>query len=139
MRYRLAAVIASCVLAGIPWMSQAQEKTPPEEDKKAAAEDDDTKFQESLNSLGLSSGYAVKCNEKDTGTVETITLQALEVGNQLVQMFGTDAAFRFVFYAGIGAAGSKLDTAKCSQYMTEWTNIMKKHPEIDRALIKEKK
>jgi hypothetical protein len=91
-------------------MAQAQEKTPPEEDKKAAAaaEDDDTKFQESLNSLGWSAGYAVKCNEKDTGTVETITLQALEVGNQLVQMFGTDAAFRFVFSAGIGAAGSKL-------------------------------
>jgi hypothetical protein len=141
MSYIFTMLIVTEMLVGVPWVSHAQEKTPPEGGSKAtaAAEDDDTKFQESLNSLGLSAGYAGKCNEKNAETVETLTLQALEVGNELVQMFGTDAAFRFVFYVGIGAAGSKLDPAKCAQYLSEWQNFTKKYPELEKVGRKGKK
>jgi hypothetical protein len=141
MRYLLAVAVVFCVLVGIAWVSQAQEKTPSAGDKQVAAtaEEDDTKFQESLNNLGLSAGYASKCNEKETGTVETFLLQSQEIANRLVRLFGTDAAFRFVFFTGVGAAGGKLDPAKCSQYTTDWTNFVKKYPEIERAGQKEKK
>ena len=137
MRYRLAALVVSCVLASTPWVSHAQEKTSPQEEKKATAEaDEDTKFQESINSLGLSAGYAGKCNEKNAETIDLFMSQALAAANQLTQLFGTDAAFRFVFYAGLGGAGFKLDTAKCEQYTADWTNFVKKHPEL---LIRQKK
>jgi hypothetical protein len=119
----------------------AQEKTPPQAAQPAAetAADEDTKFQESLNSLGLSAGYAGRCQENTPETVETIVLQALEAANELTQLFGTDAAFRFVFYVGLGAAGSKLDMAKCPQYIADWASFVKKHPELEELRKKEKK
>jgi hypothetical protein len=63
----------------------------------------------------------------------------LEVANELTQLFGTDAAFRFVFYVGLGMAGSKLDMAKCPQYIADWTSYVKKHPELEALGNKEKK
>jgi hypothetical protein len=87
----------------------------------------------------LSAGYAGKCQENMPETVETIVLQALEAANELTQLFGTDAAFRFVFYVGLGAAGSKLDMAKCPQYIADWASFVKKHPELEELRKKEKK
>jgi hypothetical protein len=119
----------------------AQEKTSPQAAQPAAetAADEDTKFQESLNGLGLSAGYAGKCQENTPETVETIVLQALEAANELTQLFGTDAAFRFVFYVGLGAPGSKLDMARCPQYIADWAGFVKKHPELEALRNKEKK
>jgi hypothetical protein len=141
MRQWFGAIMVSCLLAGVPWVSGAQEKTPPQEAQPGAesAVAEDTKFQESLNSLGLSAGYAGKCQENTPETVETILQQGLEIANELTQLFGTDAAFRFVFYVGLGMAGSKIDLAKCPQYLTDWTGFVKKHPELAQLRKKEKK
>lgn len=145
MRQWLRVIIVTGVLASVPWMSLAEEKTPSQEDKAATATtadewvQEDTRFQESLNSLGLTAGYAGKCNEKNSESVEQITAQALAAANQLVRLFGTDAAFRFVFYAGLGAAGLKLDDAKCAQYIANWTEFVKEHPELRVGQTTEKK
>ena len=141
MWHRFGAVMVSCLLAGAPWVSVAQEKTPPQADTPAAAtaeEEEDIKFQESLNSLGLSAGYAGKCQEHMPETVETIVQQALNAANELTRLFGTDAAFRFVFHVGLGAAGFKLDMAKCPQYIADWTSFVQKHPELEALRTKEK-
>jgi len=140
MRYWLGAMVVTGVLVSVPWMSWAED-TPPKEEKAATTTeaDEDTKFQESLNSLGLTAGWAGKCNEKNPETVEQITAQALATANQIVRLFGTDAAFRFVFYTGLGGAGLKLDTAKCSQYIADWSGFVKKHPELQVREAKENK
>jgi len=123
----------------------AQEKAPPQEEKAATATtpdervSEDTKFQESLNSLGLTAGWAGKCKEKDPEAVEQITTEALAAANQLVRLFGTDAALRFVFYAGLGAAGLKLAEAKCAEYIGNWTEFVKQHPELEARETREKK
>ena len=145
MRQWFGTVLLTCVLAGVPGMLWAEEKTPPQEDKAATGStpdewvQEDTKFQESLNSLGLTAGWAGKCNEKNPETVEQITAQALATANQIVRLFGTDAAFRFVFYTGLGGAGLKLDTAKCPQYIADWTSFVKEHPELAIRETKETK
>jgi hypothetical protein len=145
MRQWLRVVVATGVLASVPWMALAEEEPPPPEEKAATAVapdewvHEDTKFQESLNSLGLTAGYAGKCNEKNPETVEQITAQALAAANELVRLFGTDAAFRFVFYAGLGGAGLKLDKAKCAQYTTNWAEFIKQHPELDVRATREMK
>ncbi|MDS4039700.1 MAG: hypothetical protein RKP20_00785 [Candidatus Competibacter sp.] len=145
MRQWLRVIIVTSVLANVPWMSLAEEKTPPQKDKAATATTpdewvhEDTKFQESLNSLGLTAGYAGKCKEKNAEAVEQITAQALAAADQLVRLFGTDAAFRFVFYAGLGAGGLKLDDAKCAQYIANWTEFVKEHPELKARETREKK
>jgi hypothetical protein len=126
-------------------MSLAEQEMPPQQKKAATATtpDDwvhvDTEFQESLNSLGLTAGWAGKCNEKNSEAVEQITAQALAAANELVRLFGTDAAFRFVFYAGLGGAGLKLNDAKCAQYIANWTEFVRKHPELEARETREKK
>jgi ABC-type phosphate transport system substrate-binding protein len=134
-------VMVAGILVGGPWASWAEDKPSVEEEKPATTTtaDEDTKFQGSLNSLGLTAGWAGKCSEKNPETVEQITAQALAAANQLVQLFGTDAAFRFVFHAGLGGAGAKLDTAKCAQYIADWSDFVKKHPELAVREIKESK
>jgi len=140
MRNWLGAMIVTGVLVCIPLMSWAEDKSSAEEGKATTTTDDeDTKFQESLNSLGLTAGWAGKCSEKNPETVEQITAQALATANQIVRLFGTDAAFRFVFYTGLGGAGSKLDATKCSQYIADWSGFVKKHPELEVRETKEAK
>jgi hypothetical protein len=140
MRHWIGALLVASIMTSIPWASWAEGTKPAQGEKPAAstATDEDTKFQESLNSLGLTAGWAGKCNEKNPETVEKVTAQALATANQLVQLFGTDRAFRFVFYAGLGAAGLKLEAAKCSQYIAEWEGFVKKHPELAIRETKEK-
>ena len=122
------------VLGGAPWRVQAQEQTSGQTAKAAETETEkaaDRKFQEGLNNLGLSAGYAYKCSEKESAERQLIGKQALETGNQMMRYFGTNAVLEFAAYMGAGAAGSGLEAAKCAQYVTDWQNFTKKHPEIN--------
>ena len=122
------------VLGGAPWSVQAQEQTGGQTQEVAETKiekDADRKFQEGLNNLGLSAGYAYKCSEKGSAEQQLIGKQALETGNQMMRYFGTNAVLEFAAYMGAGAAGSGMDTAKCNQYVADWQTFTKKHPELN--------
>ena len=115
MRTRVIAVILLCVGLTFPLISGAEDK------------DDDQEFQEALADLGSSAGNAMQCVGEDKAKTSTIASQADLIGGGLLKDSGSQSAFRFMVYFGIGIAES-IDKAKCADYIADWNKFTAQYP-----------
>jgi hypothetical protein len=99
-----------------------------EKESVQPSEENDVAFQEAVNNLGLSAGYAVQC-AKGTPTEQAIGKQAFTIADGLARDFGTRSAFLFMIYFGAGGSQT-IETGKCPQYIADWKEFADKYPEI---------
>lgn len=123
MAMKSIALFVLLFVAVFPMNAVAQEK-----ESAQASEETDTEFQEAVNNLGLSAGYAVQC-AKGTPTEQAIGKQAFTIADGLVRDFGTRSAFLFMIYFGAGGSQT-IETGKCSEYIADWKEFADKYPEI---------
>lgn len=94
MRTRVIAIMLLCVGLMFPLLSGAEDK------------DDDQEFQKALEDLGHSAGNAMQCVDEDQTKTSTIASQVDLIGGGLLKDFGSQSAFRFMVYFGIGIANT---------------------------------
>lgn len=93
-----------------------------------APEEGEVEFQEAVNNLGLSAGYAVQC-AKGTPTEQAIGKQAFAIADGLTKDFGTRSAFLFMIYFGAGSS-EPIEADQCAQYIADWKEFADEYPEI---------
>ena len=117
MRMRLTVVVLLCVGLMFPFISGAQDK------------DDEQEFQKALADLGISAGNAMQCVGEDETKTSTIASQADTIGGGLLKDSGSQSAFRFMVYFGIGI-GETIDKDKCAAYLADWNQFTAKYPDL---------
>ena len=93
-------------------------------------EENDVEFQEAVNNLGLSAGYAVQCS-KGKPAEQDIGKQAFNIADGLARDFGTRSAFLFMIYFGAGGSQT-IEKGKCPGYIADWKEFADKYPEIGK-------
>jgi hypothetical protein len=115
MRLRVMTATLLCACLVFPLMSWSEQD-----------QDDDQEFREALENLGSSAGYAMQCVGEDKTKTSMIGSQADLIGGGLLKEFGSQFAFRFMVYFGIGIAES-IDKSKCADYLADWNKFTAKY------------
>jgi hypothetical protein len=120
MKMKSIALVVFLLAVVFPFIAVAQEPV--------AQEEDEGEFQEAVNNLGLSAGYAVQC-AKGTPAEQTIGKQAFAIADGLAKDFGTRSAFLFMIYFGVGSSES-IEADQCPEYIADWKEFADKYPEL---------
>jgi len=117
------ALMILLIVAVFPLNALAQEK-----ESAQASEESDVEFQDAVNDLGLSAGYAVQCS-KGKPEEQVIGKQAFFIADGLAKDFGTRSAFLFMIYFGAGGS-QPIEKDKCPEYIADWKEFADKYPEL---------
>lgn len=87
-------------------------------------ETDDEEFDNAIQQFGYISGNAFQCASSEQS--QSIETEAMKAFNGIARLFGTDRAFFYAAAYGVGAT-SKIDRAKCKEYIRQLQETMNSH------------
>lgn len=113
MRY-FCQILGTIVLFSLSTAVFAQDKAPDLPDVEA-----DAKLMDAISEIGLIGGHAIQCDPDN----EDLGLQALKVANKINNEFGSDEAYLFMVYVGVGSTEA-IDSNDCSERKKAWTDFL---------------